>query len=74
MELDTELQKVNNDINHVIDEVVEGTWNKTEAEKNNIKTIVSFLINSIVIFITYINCCKKNDVTNPEASNITNYS
>ncbi len=69
--IDEEIQKLNNGINNVVDEVIDDITDKPPAEKKKIKMNVIFMLNLIIILISYMNCCKKNNITEPAINNIS---
>ena len=69
--INEEIQKIHTDINKVLDEVIDDISDKPPVEKKKIKMNVIFMLNLIIILISYLNCCKKNNITDPEVNNIS---
>ena len=66
-----EIEKLKTDINNVVVEIIDDVSDKSPAEKKKIKTNVIFIINLIIILISYMNCCKNNSTSEPEVKNIS---
>ena len=53
---------LDNDINIIVEDVINETCNRSKSEKQRLKHGIVCLINFMIIFISYMNCCKRNNI------------
>ena len=62
---------LDNDINIIVEDVINETCNKSKSEKQRLKNGIVCLINLMILFFSYVNCCKRNNIIIVENGTIT---
>ena len=50
------------DIDIIVEDVINETCNRSQSQKQKLKNGIVCLINLMIIFFSYVNCCKRNNI------------